>query len=648
MSVTVRLPDGKATEVSGAQSAFETIAQVDPALAKASLVARMDSRLVDLSTVPREGSTIEPVTNGDPEALEVYRHSSAHLLAAAVLELFPGAKLGIGPALMNDPKGGFFYDFKRDEPFTPEDLASIEERMRALVKKNLPYRRIEMGKAEALERFSQDELKCHLIGEKGDAVASFYTLGDHFIDFCRGPHIPSAGRIRAFKLLSVAGAYWLGDEKGPPMQRIYGQSFFTREEMEDWLKQREEAEKRDHRRLGRELDLFSIQDEYGAGLVFWHPKGGLIRRAIEDFTRDELERRGYGLVFTPHIAQHSLWVKSGHANFYSDAMYAPMAIDEIEYQLKPMNCPFHIGIFAARQHSYRDLPIRLAELGTVYRYERSGVMHGLMRVRGFTQDDAHHFCTPEQARAEVLGCLEFALHVYRTFGFQYTVELSVRDPKNPAKYLGDDAMWSMAEENLALALEELALPYQRMEGEAAFYGPKIDIKVVDAIGRAWQLGTVQFDFNLPERFRIEYIGEDNRPHRPIMIHRALFGSLERFFGILVEHFAGAFPLWLAPVQVSVLPITEKQNDYAQRVREQLSGSRLRAEADLRGEKIGAKIRHAQLQKVPFMLVCGAREAESDTVAVRERHRGDLGAMRVDEFAARARSLVEARSLELNL
>ncbi len=645
MGMWVRLPGGETVEVPSGVTAGEAIAYADHEVAERTLVARVNGRLVDLAHRPEEGSLIEPVVIGTPEALEVYRHSTAHLLAAAVLELFPGTLLGIGPAT----EEGFFYDFFRPERFTPEDLPRIEAKMRELIERDLPYERIEIPKEEALRFFAQagDHLKCELITDKGGDIVSCYKLGDHMIDFCTGPHIPSTGRIKAFKLLSLAGAHWRGDERGPQMQRIYGTSFFTEDELQEFLRRREEAERRDHRKLGRELDLFSIHEEYGPGLIFWHPKGGIIRKEIEDFLKEELLRRGYGLVYTPHIAHYRLWEQSGHTEFYRDSMYAPMRIDEVEYQLKPMNCPFHIGIYASRPRSYRELPMRLAEFGTVYRYERSGVLHGLLRVRGFTQDDAHIFCTPEALKQEIMGCLELAQLVYRTFGFTYTVELSVRDPRDPAKYMGGDERWTWAEAVLAEALEHMGLAHAVIEGEAAFYGPKIDIKVVDAIGRNWQLGTIQLDFNLPERFDLQYIGEDNRPHRPIMIHRAILGSLERFLGILIEHYAGAFPLWLAPVQAIILPITDKQNEYARAVQEHLRRAGLRVEVDLRGEKIGAKIRHAQLQKIPFMLVVGAREAEAGTVSVRERTRGDTGAVPVEAFLERALRLIRTRAIELN-
>jgi threonyl-tRNA synthetase len=478
-------------------------------------------------------------------------------------------------------------------------------------------------------------------------VSVYYIDGSPFIDFCLGPHVPSTNKLKAFKLLSLAGAYWKGDASQQQMQRIYGTAFFTQEELDAWLKQREEAEKRDHRRLGRELDLFSIQEDYGQGLIFWHPKGGAIRKEMEDYLREQLLLRGYGLVFTPHIAKRELWFTSGHEINYVDSMFSPMEFEGQEFRIKPMNCPFHIGIYKSAQHSYRDLPLRYAELGTCYRAELSGALHGLIRARGFTQDDAHIFCTPETVRGEIVSCIDFAFNVYEVFGFKdYKVELSVRGDDRSA-YFGADEDWESGEVALVDALNSRGIPYQRIEGEAAFYGPKIDIRVEDAIGRPWQLTTVQFDFNLPERFQLEYIGEDNKPHRPIMIHRALFGSMERFFGVLIEHYAGAFPLWLAPVQVAVLPITDRVNDYAEELARELRIGGFRVEANLRSEKIGAKIRDAQLQKVPFMLVLGDREMEQRTVAVRERTKGDIGVMSIAQFKEIARRLVDTRALVNN-
>jgi threonyl-tRNA synthetase len=652
--INVQLKDGAVVPVPDSATVAEALKKLDRDLAKQALAAKVGGREVDLAAPlealrPNNGDAvqIEPIVPQTRDGLEVLRHSTAHLLAAAVLDLFPGAKLGIGPALLDDPRYGFFYDVITPRPLTEADLPVIEKRMKQIASRNLGYRREEITKAEALRVFGEREepLKCELIDEKaGDQVSVYYIDGSPFIDFCLGPHVPNTNKLRAFKLLSLAGAYWKGDASQTQMQRIYGTAFFTQEELEAWLKQREEAEKRDHRRLGRELDLFSIQEEYGQGLIFWHPKGGAIRKEMEDYLRRELLARGYGLVFTPHIAKRDLWFTSGHEENYRDSMFSPMEFEEQEFRIKPMNCPFHIGIYKSAQRSYRDLPLRYAELGTVYRAELSGTLHGLTRVRGFTQDDAHIFCTRDTVRGEILACIDFAFDLHEVFGFKdVKVELSVRGDDR-SLYLGSDEDWQRAEDALLDALSNRQIPYQRMEGEAVFYGPKIDIRVEDAIGRSWQLTTVQFDFNLPERFQLEYIGEDNKPHRPIMIHRALFGSMERFFGVLIEHFAGAFPFWLAPVQIAVLPITDRVNEYAAELERELRAEGFRVEANLRSEKIGAKIRDAQLQKTPFMLVLGDREMEQKIVAVRERARGDIGVMPVAEFKEMARRLVQTRAL----
>lgn len=656
--INVQLKGGETVQLPASTTIAEALKKLDREVAKQALAAKVGGREVDLAAQldavrSDNGASvqIEPIVPQTRDGLEVLRHSTAHLLAAAVLDLFPGTKLGIGPALLDDPRYGFFYDVITPTPLTEADLAAIEKRMRQIASKNLAYRRDEIAKADALRVFSErdEPLKCELIDEKaGERVSVYYIDGSPFIDFCLGPHVPNTNKLKAFKLLSLAGAYWKGDATQPQMQRIYGTAFFTQEELEAWLKQREEAEKRDHRRLGRELDLFSIQEEYGQGLIFWHPKGGAIRKEMEDYLRGELLKRGYGLVFTPHIAKRHLWFTSGHEDNYADSMFSPMEFEDQEFRIKPMNCPFHIGIYKSAQRSYRDLPLRYAELGTVYRAELSGALHGLTRVRGFTQDDAHLFCTPETVREEILACIDFAYSLYEVFGFKdVKVELSVRGNDGNTHYLGSDEDWERAESALVDALNARSIPYERIEGEAVFYGPKIDIRVGDAIGRTWQLTTVQFDFNFPERFQLEYIGEDNKPHRPLMIHRALFGSMERFFGVLIEHYAGAFPMWLAPVQVAVLPITDRINEYAERVTRELRDAGLRVEANLRSEKIGAKIRDAQLQKIPFMLVLGDREMEQSAVAVRERAKGDIGVMPLGEFKEMAQRLIETRALTNN-
>jgi threonyl-tRNA synthetase len=651
--INVQIKDGGEAQLSAPVTVAEALKKLDREQAKQALAARVNGREVDLAYTldaqeNGEPVRIEPVMPQTLEGLDVLRHSTAHLLAAAVLDLFPGTKLGIGPALLEDPRYGFFYDVIAPRALTEADLPIIEKRMRDIAKRNLAYRREEIKKEEALRIFGEREepLKCEMIADKGgETVSLYYIDGSPFLDFCLGPHVPNTNKLRAFKLLSLAGAYWMGDATKPQMQRIYGTAFFSQEELDAWLKQREEAERRDHRRIGRELDLFSIQESYGQGLIFWHPKGAMVRKMMEDYLYEELSRRNYSFVYTPHIARRELWQTSGHEQNYGDSMFAPTKIEETEFRLKPMNCPFHIGIYKSQQRSYRDLPQRYAEMGTVYRAELSGTLHGLLRVRGFTVDDAHLFCTPEQVRAEIIDCVDFVNQVFRTFGFEKVkFELSVKGSDTSKHYLGADEDWAKAEAALADALNERGISFQRIEGEAAFYGPKIDLKIEDAIGRLWQLGTVQWDFNLPERFELEYIGEDNSPHRPVMVHRALFGSIERFFGVLIEHYAGAFPFWLAPVQVSVLPITDRINEYAEKVAGELRAAGLRVEANTRSEKIGAKIRHAQLQKIPYMLVVGDREMEEGKVAVRERAQGDIGTMTLAEFTELARGLVASRAI----
>ena len=651
--LNVKLNDRPPTTVAGPITVGEALKQLDRDLAKQALAARVDGREVDLAFTlggDQNGGPIhiEPVLPETRDGLDVLRHSTAHLLAAAVLDLFPGTKLGIGPALLDDPRYGFFYDVITPQPLTEADIPVIEKRMRQIGSRNLSYRRDEIPKAEALRIFQErdEPLKRELIDEKaGETVSVYYIDNSPFLDFCLGPHVPNTNKLRAFKLLSLAGAYWKGDAEKPQMQRIYGTAFFTQEQLDAWLKQREEAEKRDHRRLGRELDLFSIQEQYGQGLIFWHPKGAIVRQQMEDYLREELVRRNYSIVYTPHIAKRELWHISGHEQNYADSMFAPTTLEDVEFRLKPMNCPMHIAIFKSQQRSYRDLPQRYAEMGTVYRGELSGTLHGLMRVRGFTVDDAHLFCTPDQVRKEIDDCVDFAYQVLQTFGFEkIKFELSIKGNDTSKQWLGSEEEWANASSALAAALDARQIQYETIEGEAAFYGPKIDFKIEDAIGRLWQLGTVQWDFNLPERFELEYIAEDNKPHRPVMVHRALFGSIERFFGVLIEHYAGAFPLWLAPVQVSVLPITDRVNDYAEKVAAQLRFNGLRVETNLRSEKIGAKIRDAQMQKVPFMLVLGDREMEQGNVAVRERVKGDIGVMSTEDFVKMARELIDRRAL----
>ena len=636
----VTLPDGSVQSVPAGAAPIDVARSISPRLADDALVAKVNGNLWDLNRPLEADSTLQILTSKTPEALEVYRHSTAHLLAAAVLELFPETKLGVGPAIDN----GFYYDFQRPEAFSPEDLEKIEKKMWELQAQDLPYERKYMEKQKGLELYGDQPMKCELITEKADAVFSEYSLGSHFIDFCRGPHVPSTKKIKAFKLLSIAGAYWKGNEKNAQLQRIYGTSFFTKKELDDYLAKLEEAKKRDHRKLGQELDLFSIQELAGPGLIFFHPKGARVRKIIEDWMRDQYLARGYDLVYTPHVMRADLWKTSGHLSHYAENMFAGMELDDAEYRLKPMNCPGHILIYRDRLRSYRELPVRLGELGTVYRYERSGTMHGLLRVRGFTQDDAHIFCTPEQIEDEVVSCLEFALDTLKTFGFeQYEAEISTWDEGKSGKYDGAPELWKLAEGALQRAVDRLGIKAPVIPDEAAFYGPKIDVKLLDALGRKWQLSTVQFDFTLPQRFGLEYVAADGALHQPLMVHRALYGSIERFFGTLVEHYAGAFPVWLAPVQVVVMPITDRQLVYAKKVHERLEAAGLRSHLDDRKEKVNLKIRESQLQKVPYMLVVGDREAEAGTVSVRHRKPADMGVKPLEQFVEDVCKLVESKS-----
>lgn len=576
------------------------------------------------------------ITFDDKEGRDVYRHSTSHIMAHAVKELYPEAKLAIGPAI----EDGFYYDFDYYRTFTPEDLIMIEERMREIIKADRPFVRKEIDREEAISYFKSREepYKIQLIEEIKDKSVSLYQEGD-FVDLCLGPHIPSTGKVKTFKLLSVAGAYWRGDERNRMLQRIYGTSFSKEEDLEAYLKKLEEIKKRDHRNIGRELGLFSINEETGAGLILWHPRGALIRKTIEDFWREEHYRWDYDLVYSPHIAKLDLWKKSGHIDFYRENMYSPMEIDNIDYEIKPMNCPFHIMIYKSEIRSYRNLPIRYAELGTVYRYERSGVLHGLLRVRGFTQDDAHIFCREDQLPDEIQRVLDFTVFVLKTFGFhEYDIFLSTR----PEEYVGTLENWEKATSALKMAIEKKGLSYRNDIGAGVFYGPKIDIKVKDAIGRAWQCSTIQVDFNLPERFDITYRGEDGKEHQPIMIHRALMGSLERFFGVLIEHYAGAFPLWLSPVQVRVLSITDSQMDYARKIKDELRSIGIRTEADLRNEKIGLKIREGSIEKIPYLLIIGEREMKGNTVNVRKRGGENLGEMTLPEIIERLKKEIEEK------
>jgi threonyl-tRNA synthetase len=578
---------------------------------------------------------------GPDEALDILRHSAAHLMAHAVLDLFPKTKTGIGPAV----EDGFFYDFLRDKPFTPEDLSAIEKRMRELSGEDIPIKKRTLPKKEALRLFKQrgQDLKVELIQEKGGQEVTCYEQGS-FIDFCLGPHVPSSGQIKHFKLLSVSGAYWKGDERGRQLQRIYGTIFFKKKELEDYLALLEEAKKRDHRRLGPELDFFSFNEDLGAGLILWHPKGAAIRHVIESYWWEEHQKDGYDFLYTPHLAKLDVWRKSGHTDFY-DAMYPPVQSDEVEYELKPMNCPFHIMVFNSRQRSYRDLPLRWAELGTVYRYERSGVLHGLMRVRGFTQDDAHIFCRADQLEEEIKRVIFLALRILKTFGFkEYEIFLSTI----PEKYVGKIEDWERATHALEKSLKAAKLDYRVDEGAGVFYGPKIDIKIKDALRRAWQCTTIQLDFNLAERFDLGYVGEDGKRHSPFLIHRAILGSLERFFGVLIEHYNGNFPVWLAPVQVVVIPVAERHDDYAISLDKKFKESGLRSHADLRREKIGYKIRDAEVHKIPLILVVGDKEVAKGTASLRVHLKGDRGEVVVNQFLEKVRELDKNKSLTVNL
>ncbi|EKD40327.1 MAG: hypothetical protein ACD_75C00091G0003 [uncultured bacterium] len=626
--ITVTLSEGESVTVPTGTTVRDVMASLlSNKQRKLTVAARLGNVVVDFTTPLHEDTVLVPVQIGSDEAHDVLRHSTAHIMALAVRDIFgKDVKVAIGPAIEN----GFYYDFLRGEPFSPEDFEKIEQRMEELVRQALPFQRTEMTSAEALKLFAaaEEKYKVELIEDLHTDVVSLYQVGE-FTDLCRGPHLPNTSFIKAFKLLRVAGAYWRGDEKRDVLQRIYGTAFFDKKDLKKYLNALEEAKKRDHRKLGKELELFTIRDEIGPGLILWQPKGAQLRRLIEDFWKDEHYRHDYELLYTPHIARQDLWKTSGHLDFYSENMYAPMFIDEVQYQLKPMNCPFHIGIYNSEKRSYRDLPIRWCELGTVYRYERAGALHGLLRVRGFTQDDAHIFCRPDQLEEEITHILNLTLHILRSFGFsEYDIYLSTR----PEKYVGSDENWAKATQALKLALEKKGLDFMVDPGEGVFYGPKIDIKIKDQLGRSWQCSTIQVDFNLPERFQMHYTGTDNTDHQPIMIHRALMGSLERFVGVLIEHYAGAFPLWFAPVQARILNITDEQMEYGEEVYKELRQAGVRIEKDLRNEKLNYKIREAQVAKIPYMLIIGDKEKADRTVTVRQRDGENLPPMTIAEFA----------------
>lgn len=623
--IKVTLKDGSVKEYKRGTTVEEIVASIGSGLLKAAMAAKIDGKVVDLSTQVNEDCSLEVLTFDDDQGKWALRHTASHILAQAVKRLYPAVKLAIGPAIDT----GFYYDIDSEKPFSEEDLKAIEKEMEKIVKEDLRLERFELSRNEALDMMKKagENYKVELINDlPEDVKLSFYKQGE-FIDLCAGPHVPSTGRVKAFKLLSVAGAYWRGSEKNKMLQRIYGTSFLKKGQLDEYLNMLEEAKKRDHRKLGKELDLFSLQEE-GPGFPFFHPKGMVVRNELEDFWRSIHRKNGYKEIKTPIILNEDLWHQSGHWDHYKDNMYFT-TIDDKNYAIKPMNCPGGILVYKNSMYSYRDLPIRMGELGLVHRHELSGALHGLMRVRNFTQDDAHLYVTPEQIKEEVLGVISLTDHIYKLFGFKYRIELSTR----PENSMGSDEDWENATESLRDALESTGLPYKVNEGDGAFYGPKIDFHLEDCIGRTWQCGTIQLDFQMPEKFNLTYIGADSEKHRPVMIHRTIFGSIERFIGILIEQYAGAFPIWLAPVQVIILPVSERQKDYADKLREKLEELDIRAEADLRSEKIGYKIREAQLQKIPYMIVVGDKEMETGDIAVRDRKEGDKGTMKFDDFLA---------------
>ncbi|KPU26658.1 threonyl-tRNA synthetase [Caloranaerobacter sp. TR13] len=624
--IKITLPDGSIREYEKGVSVFDVANDISSGLARVAVGAKINGKVVGLNHIIDEDASMSILKFSDDEGADIFRHTSAHILAQAVKRLYPNTKLAIGPAIEN----GFYYDFDSEHKFTPEDLEKIEAEMKKIVKEQLDIERFELPREEAI-KFLKDkgeDYKVELVMDlPEDAVISFYKQGE-FVDLCAGPHLPNTKKVKAVKLLSIAGAYWRGDENNKMLQRIYGTSFEKKKDLDEYLHRLEEAKKRDHRKLGKELDLFSIQEE-GPGFPFFHPKGMVIRNILEDFWRKEHVKRGYGEVKTPIILNEELWHRSGHWDHYKENMYFTN-IDSVDYAIKPMNCPGAMLLYKRKMYSYRDFPIRMCELGLVHRHELSGVLHGLMRVRSFTQDDAHIFMLPEQVKDEIKGVIDFVDYVYNIFGFKYHVELSTR----PENSMGTDEEWELATNALREALEEKGLEFKINEGDGAFYGPKIDIHLEDAIGRTWQCGTIQLDFQMPQRFDLTYVGSDGNKHRPIMLHRVIFGSIERFIGILIEHYAGKFPVWLAPVQVSILPISDKFNEYAFEVKKILEEKGIRVEVDTRAEKIGYKIREAQLNKVPYMLIVGEKEAENKTISVRARGEGDIGTFDVKEFLNR--------------
>ena len=638
--MNIYLPDGSCIEAEEGASVLDVAEKIGRGLAKNSIAGEVNGRQVDLYYKLSDGDNLKIFTKNDREALEILRHSTAHLMAHAVKRLFPEAKVTIGPVV----EDGFYYDFDIDNPFTPEDLNSIEKEMRKLADEKMDIRRKEMSKDEAVKLFNEmgENYKSEIISELDEDVVSLYEQGD-FIDLCRGPHLDNTSKIKHFKLLSVAGAYWRGDENNKMLQRIYGTAWFKKSELDEYIQRLEEAKKRDHRKLGKELELFSSFDEIGSGLICWLPKGSKMRLTIEDFWRNEHINNDYEILYTPHIGKSNLWKTSGHLDFYADNMYSPMDIEGQDYFIKPMNCPFHIMIYKTKTRSYRDLPLRWAELGTVYRYERSGVLHGLLRVRGFTQDDAHIICTSEQIEDEISEVLEFSLNIWKAFGFS---SIKGYIATKPEKSVGDDAMWEKATSSLTKAIEKSGIDFEMDEGGGAFYGPKIDLKVKDAIGREWQMTTIQFDFNLPERFDMTYVDSDGREKRPFMVHRALLGSLERFFGVLTEHYAGAFPFWIAPAQVKILNISDDQLDYCKSIAKKLKKEGFRVDTDYRNEKIGYKIREAQLEKIPHMLIIGKDEVENNTVSVRLRSGENKNNLDFSEYIGVINELEKNKSTNL--
>ncbi len=629
--ISISIPGEEAKAVAAGITAQEALKELlSKKQRKQAIAVLCNGEATDLSATLQADTVLELVSADSDEGAHILRHSSAHIMAQAVKELFgQDVKVAIGPSI----EEGYYYDFDRDPAFTPDDFVAIEERMAEIVKARLPFERRMMPIAEALAFFADqgEDYKVELLKdleEKGEEAVSLYQQGA-FIDLCRGPHIPDTSWLKSFKLLRVAGSYWRGDERNPMLTRIYGTAFSDKKDLKKYLNRIEEAKKRDHRKLGKELGLFTIQDEVGPGLILWQPRGALLRKLIEDYWKDAHYKNGYELLYTPHIARQDLWKTSGHLDFYGENMYSAMEIDEVAYQLKPMNCPFHIGVYNATKHSYREFPVRWCELGTVYRYERTGALHGLMRVRGFTQDDAHIFCRPDQLEEEIFNIIDLNLQVLKTFGFaDYDVYLSTR----PEKYVGSDEHWDLSTKALQGAMEKKGLAYEVDPGEGVFYGPKIDIKIKDQLGRSWQCSTIQVDFNLPERFGMTYTGQDGAEHQPIMIHRALMGSLERFIGVLIEHYAGAFPLWMAPEQARILNITDAQAEYCSTVYTELRQAGVRVEQDLRNEKLNYKIREAQMMKAPYMLIIGDREMEEGTVTVRKRNGDNLPPMTPQEFA----------------